>query len=423
VAPPPDSLPFLAPSRVLRSEQAIAQLPARRCLAGDGSQGEADAVRRGLLMLRQNVVLLRDAQDPNAFYPVSMPAAGCRPRSQSPMRGGDGQTGGCCASKRSPCGVRAQRRPAACPPLLSAQRFALDTTSSFAALEQHWRDELLRLHNDYFHHRQVAAWGGGDAGAQRDRRGVQVPAARQPVVPLTRQKPGSARLGAACHAELSPPCGPQDSLWRKQSHRTLPPLMGATDMLVCGEDLGMIPACVHPVMQELGLIGGWAQRGGSVGCIGGRQAGHQGAAGKGRRDKHPQVLLCSCSALHARPKPCATDHPHDTPLFSSPLGRPAHTAHACGGGRALWRPPGLPLHDGGLPLLPRHLHHTRLVGAGQAAAASVLRGGARRGGARGGCHARCRGPHPPARARPSCWPPPRLQQYRAASHCQYFLAP
>lgn len=26
---------------------------------------------------------------------------------------------------------------------------------------------------------------------------------------------------------------------------------------VCGEDLGMIPACVHPVMAELGLIGGW----------------------------------------------------------------------------------------------------------------------------------------------------------------------
>ena len=32
--------------------------------------------------------------------------------------------------------------------------------------------------------------------------------------------------------------------------------MGATDMLVCGEDLGMIPTCVHPVMAELGLVGG-----------------------------------------------------------------------------------------------------------------------------------------------------------------------
>lgn len=26
-------------------------------------------------------------------------------------------------------------------------------------------------------------------------------------------------------------------------------------MLVCGEDLGMIPACVHPIMEELGIVG------------------------------------------------------------------------------------------------------------------------------------------------------------------------
>jgi len=31
--------------------------------------------------------------------------------------------------------------------------------------------------------------------------------------------------------------------------------MRATDMLVCGEDLGMIPACVPPVMDQLGLVG------------------------------------------------------------------------------------------------------------------------------------------------------------------------
>lgn len=31
-------------------------------------------------------------------------------------------------------------------------------------------------------------------------------------------------------------------------------------MLVCGEDLGMIPACVHPVMEELGIIGLRIQR-------------------------------------------------------------------------------------------------------------------------------------------------------------------
>jgi hypothetical protein len=61
-------------------------------------------------------------------------------------------------------------------------------------------------------------------------------------------------------SDASPSLDLQDGLWRSQAHRTLPALMGATDMLVCGEDLGMIPACVHPVMAELGLIGGLRHR-------------------------------------------------------------------------------------------------------------------------------------------------------------------
>lgn len=47
----------------------------------------------------------------------------------------------------------------------------------------------------------------------------------------------------------------QEDVWRSNALRTLPVLMGATDMMVCGEDLGMIPACVHPVMERLGLLG------------------------------------------------------------------------------------------------------------------------------------------------------------------------
>jgi 4-alpha-glucanotransferase len=31
--------------------------------------------------------------------------------------------------------------------------------------------------------------------------------------------------------------------------RTLPALMAASDMLICGEDLGFVPACLPPVMQ------------------------------------------------------------------------------------------------------------------------------------------------------------------------------
>ena len=54
--------------------------------------------------------------------------------------------------------------------------------------------------------------------------------------------------------------GRSDVLWKSQALRTLPVLQGATDMLVCGEDLGMIPSCVHPVMEELGIIGLRIQR-------------------------------------------------------------------------------------------------------------------------------------------------------------------
>ncbi|KAJ6316874.1 hypothetical protein OIU78_020040 [Salix suchowensis] len=44
------------------------------------------------------------------------------------------------------------------------------------------------------------------------------------------------------------------------SKNTLPALLDSSDMLACGEDLGLVPACVHPVMQELGLIGLRIQR-------------------------------------------------------------------------------------------------------------------------------------------------------------------
>ncbi len=36
--------------------------------------------------------------------------------------------------------------------------------------------------------------------------------------------------------------------------RKLPTLLGCTPMLACGEDLGMIPACVPDVMKELGIL-------------------------------------------------------------------------------------------------------------------------------------------------------------------------
>ena len=47
----------------------------------------------------------------------------------------------------------------------------------------------------------------------------------------------------------------QLDLWRDHAMATLPVLMRATDMLVCGEDLGFLAPCVHPLMTELGLVG------------------------------------------------------------------------------------------------------------------------------------------------------------------------
>ena len=46
----------------------------------------------------------------------------------------------------------------------------------------------------------------------------------------------------------------QDEFWKEQAMAKLPGLIGATDMLICGEDLGMVPHCVPEVMRDLGLL-------------------------------------------------------------------------------------------------------------------------------------------------------------------------
>jgi len=46
----------------------------------------------------------------------------------------------------------------------------------------------------------------------------------------------------------------QNDFWRKESLSKLPELKDATNMLVCGEDLGMVPECVPDVMRQLGIL-------------------------------------------------------------------------------------------------------------------------------------------------------------------------
>ncbi|GAB2210062.1 hypothetical protein Drorol1_Dr00015315 [Drosera rotundifolia] len=112
-----------------------------------------DKLKRDLFDLLQNIVLIRDPEDPRKFYP----------------------------------------------------RFNIEDTSSFKDLDDHSKNALRRLYHDYYFQRQ-------------------------------------------------------EELWRQNALKTLPVLLNSSDMLACGEDLGMIPSCVHPVMQELGLIGLRIQR-------------------------------------------------------------------------------------------------------------------------------------------------------------------
>ena len=46
----------------------------------------------------------------------------------------------------------------------------------------------------------------------------------------------------------------QEEYWEKEARAKLPAVIGATNMLICGEDLGMIPSCVPGVMNDLGIL-------------------------------------------------------------------------------------------------------------------------------------------------------------------------
>lgn len=46
----------------------------------------------------------------------------------------------------------------------------------------------------------------------------------------------------------------QDHFWKKEAMHRLPKLKDATNMLICGEDLGMVPHCVPEVMEDLGIL-------------------------------------------------------------------------------------------------------------------------------------------------------------------------
>lgn len=52
----------------------------------------------------------------------------------------------------------------------------------------------------------------------------------------------------------------QDEFWRRKAMEKLPALKQATNMLVCGEDLGLVPETVPGVMRQLGILSLEVQR-------------------------------------------------------------------------------------------------------------------------------------------------------------------
>eukprot|EP01113_Clastostelium_recurvatum_P016629 TRINITY_DN1956_c0_g1_i2.p1 TRINITY_DN1956_c0_g1~~TRINITY_DN1956_c0_g1_i2.p1 ORF type:complete len:914 (-),score=288.35 TRINITY_DN1956_c0_g1_i2:76-2817(-) len=52
----------------------------------------------------------------------------------------------------------------------------------------------------------------------------------------------------------------QEEEWRQIGLERLPAIKNASKMLVCGEDLGMVPQCVEPVLNQLGILGLRIQR-------------------------------------------------------------------------------------------------------------------------------------------------------------------
>ena len=52
----------------------------------------------------------------------------------------------------------------------------------------------------------------------------------------------------------------QNQLWEKEAMEKLPTLKDSTNMLICGEDLGLVPTCVPKIMNNLSILGLEVQR-------------------------------------------------------------------------------------------------------------------------------------------------------------------
>jgi 4-alpha-glucanotransferase len=108
-------------------------------------------------------------------------------------------------------------------------RITLNTTYSYSQLDRYSQDNVMRLYNDYYYNR---------------------------------------------HEEF----------WRDQAYWKLPPIIDASDMLICAEDLGMIPKSVSGVLKDLNILSLEIQRM------------PKGASTFGQTREYPYFSVCSPSS-------------------------------------------------------------------------------------------------------------------------------
>ncbi|HEV7925710.1 MAG TPA: 4-alpha-glucanotransferase [Verrucomicrobiae bacterium] len=122
-----------------------------------------------------------------------------------------------------------------------------DVAKYFASLPEQKRDERLQVGLFDLISNVLLIDVPGSAGAQfHFRLGIE-------------QTASFRQLDQATQARLRDLCVDyffrrQDDFWRREALQKLPALKRVTNMLICGEDLGMVPACVPEVMKQLGLL-------------------------------------------------------------------------------------------------------------------------------------------------------------------------
>ena len=144
-------------------------------------------------------------------------------------------------------------------------RIAARDTDAYMALDQPMKDTYNRLYDDFFYHRH-------------------------------------------------------NGFWKESAMKKLPELLSSTQMLACGEDLGMIPACVPDVMKDLCILSLEIQR---MPKLAGETFADVG--------RYPYMSVCSTSTHDMNPLRAwwKEDGKLSQKFFNEVLGKCGHAPQEC----------------------------------------------------------------------------------------------